>query len=58
MKKGPKKRHFMDISIVIVFLMVLDNSYVDRLYHFNLGSIGEFDLEVSCSQKTCEPGYK
>jgi len=54
MKKGPKKRHFMNISIVIVFLMVLNNSYVDRLYHFYLESIGEVDLKVSCSQKYFE----
>jgi len=49
MKKGPKKRHFMNIFIVIVFLMVLDNSYVDRLYHFYLRSIGEVDPKVLCS---------
>jgi hypothetical protein len=54
MRKGHQKKHFMDILTGIVFLMVLDKSYVDRFYHFYLGSISKVDPKVSCLQKYFE----
>jgi hypothetical protein len=54
MRKGHKKKTLYGYFYCYRFLMVLDNSYVDRFYHFYLGSISKVDPKVSCSQKYFE----